>query len=190
MSSSTRTVVQVLGTIREDLRVHRNDVFSPGWRALVVYRAERACATNHRGPPQLATPLIRLVHRRVRRRFGIDIDPRADIGRRLHIAHQGGIRIGPGAVIGDDCLVRHRVTIDAREGSEGAPRLGDRVHIGVGARVLGSISIGDDARVGPNTALHRDVPAASAALVPASEIRRPVGSSSRPGGEPPGRHRW
>ena len=78
----------------------------------------------------------------VRNVYGIQLSPQTQIGRRLRIVHQHGIVIHKSAVIGDDCLIRHGVTIGAARGP-GAPRLGDRVEVGAGAVLVGNIRIGD-----------------------------------------------
>ncbi len=74
--------------------------------------------------------------------------------------------------LGRDCWINQQVTIGFA-GDEGEPVLGDRVQVGVGARVLGGITIGDDAIVGANAVVVKDVPAnCVVAGVPARIIRR------------------
>jgi serine O-acetyltransferase len=63
-------------------------------------------------------------------------------------------------VIGDDCLIRHGVTI-GNSGSEdpfGAPTIGSRVQFGAGAKVLGRVRVGNDVIIGANAVVVRDVP--------------------------------
>lgn len=63
------------------------------------------------------------------------------------------------AVIGDDVIIRQGVTIGLRRaGVRGAPRIGNRVDIGAGAKILGSIVIGDDVVIGANAVVLKDVP--------------------------------
>jgi serine O-acetyltransferase len=139
--------------IIEDLDTHRGDLFAPGWRALAVYRV----ASSLPRAGALTATVARMGRRRIRRRYGIDLDPSATIGRKVTIAHQGGILIGPGVVIGDHCLIRHRVTITGKPDDLHRPRLGDGVHVGVGARVLGDVTVGDGCRIGPNVVLVQDL---------------------------------
>jgi serine O-acetyltransferase len=97
----------------------------------------------------------------VRNHYGVELPVTAAIGRRVIIGHQAGIVIHAHAVIGDDCFLRQNVTlgaINAERGDE-APTLGRGVSLGCGAVILGGITIGDRARIGPNTVVMTDVPA-------------------------------
>jgi serine O-acetyltransferase len=85
------------------------------------------------------------------------------------------------AVFGDDCILRNGVTVGLRhQGVRGAPRLGDRVDIGAGAKLLGPITIGDDSAIGANAVVLCDVPANCIAVgVPARILPqrvKPVGA--------------
>ena len=103
------------------------------------------------------------------------------IGRRFRIGHQNGIVIHKFATIGNDCLVRHGVTL-GRGGIERAnspetfrdtaPVLGDRVDVGVGAVIVGKIRIGDDVHIGPNAVVLTDVPAGATVMAPMAKIIR------------------
>ncbi len=87
------------------------------------------------------------------------------------------------AVFGDDCIVRNGVTVGLRHtGERGAPVIGDRADIGAGAKVLGSIRIGDDVAIGANAVVITDVPSHSVAVgVPAKvRPRKPVVRDSQP----------
>lgn len=88
---------------------------------------------------------------------GIEIHPGATIGRRLFIDHGMGVVIGETAVVGDDVLIYHGVTLGGTGHSRGKrhPTIGDRVVIGAGAKVLGDISIGHDSAIGSNAVVVR-----------------------------------
>jgi len=92
----------------------------------------------------------------------IDIHPGATIGRRLFIDHGAGVVIGETAEVGDDVTLYHGVTLGGTTWNKGKrhPTLGNGVMIGAGAKVLGAISLGDGARVGANSVVVNDVPAA------------------------------
>jgi serine O-acetyltransferase len=110
----------------------------------------------------------------IRNVYSIEITSRTQIGRRLRLAHQGGVSIHPSVVIGDDCLIRQNVTIGIVDDiATGAPRLGDRVEIGAGAVIIGEITIGDDARIGPNAVVTMSVPAGALAVAPPARIITP-----------------
>jgi serine O-acetyltransferase len=100
---------------------------------------------------------------------GIELHCETQVGRRLLIEHFGGIIISGDTVIGDDVVIRQGVTIGlSHTGQRGAPVIGNRVDIGAGAKILGGISIGDDAVIGANAVVIRDVPAGALAVgVPA-----------------------
>ena len=101
---------------------------------------------------------------------GIEIHPGATIGRRFFIDHGMGVVIGETAEIGDDVTVYHGVTLGGTslEAGKRHPTLGNRVVVGAGAKILGPIKIGDDAKIGSNAVVVKDVPAgATASGIPA-----------------------
>ncbi len=106
---------------------------------------------------------------------GIEIHPAARLGRRLVIDHGMGVVIGETAEIGDDCYIYHQVTLGVARISAGKrhPTVGNGVIIGAGAKVLGPIHIGDNARVGSNAVVVADVPADTTVVgIPARPVDR------------------
>ncbi|HIO54436.1 MAG TPA: serine O-acetyltransferase [Chromatiales bacterium] len=105
--------------------------------------------------------LARIVSNLARWFTGIEIHPGAHIGRRFFIDHGMGVVIGETAVIGDDCTLYHGVTLGGTSWNKGKrhPTLGNGVVVGAGAKVLGPILIGDDARIGSNAVVVKEVPA-------------------------------
>ncbi len=91
---------------------------------------------------------------------GIEIHPGAQLGRRFFIDHGMGVVIGETAVVGDDCTLYHGVTLGGTSWRKGKrhPTLGDNVVVGAGAKVLGPIEIGNDARIGSNAVVVKPVP--------------------------------
>ncbi|MCH9799013.1 MAG: serine O-acetyltransferase [Methylophilaceae bacterium] len=101
---------------------------------------------------------------------GIEIHPGATIGHRVFIDHGMGIVIGETAIIGDDCTLYHGVTLGGTSWNKGKrhPTLENGVVIGAGAKVLGPITIGKNAKIGSNAVVVRDVPEnATAVGIPA-----------------------
>jgi serine O-acetyltransferase len=101
---------------------------------------------------------------------GIEIHPGASIGQRVFIDHGMGIVIGETAIIGDDCTLYHGVTLGGTSWNKGKrhPTLENGVVIGAGAKVLGPITIGKNARIGSNAVVVKDVPEnATAVGIPA-----------------------
>lgn len=102
---------------------------------------------------------------------GIEIHPGAKIGKRLVIDHGVGVVIGETAVIGDDCIIFHGVTLGGTKFDpiKRHPTVGDRVLIGTGAKILGPITLGHDAKIGANAVVMKDV-APHAVVVSAASV--------------------
>jgi len=106
---------------------------------------------------------------------GIEIHPGAQIGRRVIIDHGMGVVIGETAVLGDDVYLYHQVTLGGTSSQRGKrhPTVGRNVIIGAGAKILGDILIGDDARVGANAVVVQDVAAGATVVgIPARPVER------------------
>ena len=106
---------------------------------------------------------------------GIEIHPAARIGRRLVIDHGMGVVIGETAEVGDDCYFYHQVTLGVARtmGGKRHPTVGNNVIIGAGAKVLGPITVGDNARVGANAVVVDHVPSDTTVVgVPARQVDR------------------
>ncbi len=91
---------------------------------------------------------------------GIEIHPGAAIGRRFFIDHGMGVVIGETAEIGDDVLLYQGVTLGGTGNEKGKrhPTLGNRVVVGTGAKVLGSIRVGNNVKIGAGSVVVRPVP--------------------------------
>jgi serine O-acetyltransferase len=87
---------------------------------------------------------------------GTSLPVRAEIGGGLRLYGTGGILVSPKAHIGRDCDLTHGAVLG--ETKTGAPWLGDRVYVGAGARILGGVRIGNDARIGACAVVEVDVP--------------------------------
>ncbi len=123
--------------------------------------------------------LARCYSQAVRFFTGVEIHPAATIGRRLFIDHGMGVVVGETAVVGDDVLMYHGVTLGGTSSVPGRrhPSIGDRVVIGAGASVLGPIVVGADSLIGANAVVVRDAPAGSVLTgIPARA--RPRGTDS------------
>lgn len=121
----------------------------------------------------------RLLQNATRFATGVDIHPAAQLGRRLFIDHATGVVIGETAQVGDDVLIFHEVTLGGVRMTPGKrhPTVGDRVIIGAGAKVLGPIEVGNDARIGANAVVTHDVaPSHVAVGVPAKTYLSNSGS--------------
>ena len=106
---------------------------------------------------------------------GIEIHPAARIGRRLIIDHGMGVVIGETAEIGDDVYLYHQVTLGGTSSEQGKrhPTVGNGVIVGAGAKILGGITIGDNARVGANAVVVQAVAANETVVgIPARPVER------------------
>lgn len=111
---------------------------------------------------------------RISELFSVDINPAARIGSGVFIDHAHGIVIGETAVVGDDVSMLHSVTLGGtgKERGDRHPKIGRGVLLGAGAKVLGNITVGDEARIAAGSVVLNPVPArCTVAGVPA----RPVG---------------
>jgi len=110
------------------------------------------------------------------------IDPQASIGGGLYIGHIGGVHINPGAVLGRNCDIAHRVTIGASAmGRQGIPVLGDNVYIGTGATLVGRIKVGSNAKIAANTLVMSNIPEGATVMgVPGRIIMRPPKTEPSP----------
>ncbi|MCB1757179.1 MAG: serine acetyltransferase [Gammaproteobacteria bacterium] len=173
--------------VQQDWAANGRDWFSLGFRAIAVHRlGERAEASNNRLVRLFLWRIYWFLQRHCRNR-GIEIPPSVKIGRDVKIHHQGGIVFHPAAVIGDGCRIRNGVTIGAgsTRRSREAPRLGANVDIGVGAALLGDITVGEGSRIGANVVLTESVPADSVVVVERPKILLRDAASGRYSEKPP-----
>jgi serine O-acetyltransferase len=133
----------------------------PGLHALVLHRfAHAAWCRGWRWLGRFVSHVGRLL-------TGIEIHPGATIGRRVFIDHGMGVVIGETAEVGDECTIYQGVTLGGTSLSKGAkrhPTLGRGVIVSAGAKVLGSFTVGDGARVGSNAVVLQPVPPGATAV--------------------------
>lgn len=103
---------------------------------------------------------------------GAELNPNGDIGKNVSFIHNAnGVMLGGGYSIGNNSTVYHQVTIGVINNKSGSPQIGKNVFIGAGAKILGPIVIGDNAKIGANAVVLCDVPEnATAVGVPARII--------------------
>ncbi len=140
----------------------------PGFKALRSHKKAQ-WFLNH-GMPFIA----RAISQRCARRTGIEIHPGAKIGKRVCIDHGSGIVIGETCEIGDDCMIYQGVTLGGTGKDTGKrhPTLENGVMVGSGAKVLGPITIGHNAKVAAGAVVVKDVePNATVVGVPGRVVR-------------------
>lgn len=104
--------------------------------------------------------LARLISQRSARKTGIEIHPGAEIGSGFFIDHGRGVVIGETTIIGNNVTLYQGVTLGGtgKESGKRHPTLEDNVMVSAGARVLGSITIGENSKIGAGSVVLSDVP--------------------------------
>lgn len=165
----------LIRNIRDDLATYGGDWTAQGFWALAVHRfGAWRYGIGFAPVRKVASFLYKFLYKAVQIVAGIELPCEARVGRGCRIDHFGGIVVSGYAEIGEGCVIRQGVTIGLRHVDEPvAPRIGDRVDIGAGAKLLGPITVGDGASIGANAVVLRDVPAGAVAVgIPARIIER------------------
>ncbi len=146
----------------------------PHLHALWLHRlAHRSYLKGRRFTPRLIALFARFIT------GGIDIHPGATIGRRFFIDHGSGVVIGETAVVGDDVMLYHQVTLGATgwwkdmkrgRGAKRHPTIEDHVVLGSGATVLGDVTVGAWSKVGAQALVIESLPPHSIVLGHAGSI--------------------
>jgi serine O-acetyltransferase len=151
-----------------------------GLHAVLLHRLAHALYCRHVPLiPRLISQFARFVT------AGIEIHPGARIGRRFFIDHGTGVVIGETAEIGDNVMLYHQVTLGAtgwwRHRGEGRvkrhPTIEDNVTIGVGASVLGPITVGHDSKIGAMALVLESLPAHSVVMAQPARLQIRPGST-------------
>lgn len=159
--------------IAEDWRTHDRSLLQPGFWAILVHRLGNARMDLPRVIRAPFTVLYNVLYVLVNWMWGIDVGYTVKLGRRVRIWHHGGIVIGARS-IGDDVHIRQNTTVGvlSRDDLLAKPTIGDRVDIGAGACVLGDVHVGNDAVIGANSVVVKDVaPRATMFGVPARPVK-------------------
>lgn len=109
------------------------------------------------------------------RKTGIEIHPGATIGKGFFIDHGNGVVIGETAVIGDNVTLYQGVTLGGTGKEQGKrhPTIGDNVMVSVGAKVLGSFTVGENSKIGAGSVVLSEVPPNSTVVgVPGRVVKR------------------
>ena len=158
-------LIRAIKKIKEDIKViYEKDPAAnnlaevlfcyPGLQALISHRiAHKLAYWGIPFIPRYISYLTRII-------TGIEIHPKARIGRRFFIDHGEGVVIGETTIIGDDVLIYQQVTLGGtgKEHGKRHPTIGNNVIIGAGAKILGNITIGDNTRIGAGSVVVDDVP--------------------------------
>ncbi len=142
-------------------------LYYKGFHALEWHRISHWLWVNRR------RELAEFLQSRVSEFFAVDIHPAVPIGRGVFIDHGTGLVVGETSVIGDDVSILQEVTLGGtgKERGDRHPKVRDGVLLSAGAKVLGNIEIGSDAKIGAGSVVLKDVPpCATVAGVPAKIV--------------------
>ena len=124
--------------------------------------------------------IARLISQLSRFFTGIEIHPKAEIGKNFFIDHGMGVVIGETSEIGDNVTIYHATTLggispsiksDEQRDVKRHPTLKNDVVVGSGAQVLGPIIVGENAKIGANAVVTKDVPANAVMVgIPATNV--------------------
>jgi len=139
-------------------------LLTDGTSAMLLYRLMQASARLRLAPLEMLFNRLNSVC------CNCIIGRGADFGPRFVLIHATGVVINGGVQGGSGVHIEHQVTIGAEKRE--APRLGNDVFIGAGAKIIGSVTVGDGARVGANAVVVHDVPAHTTVVgIPARVVR-------------------
>jgi serine O-acetyltransferase len=171
--------------MKSEAHIHAVSATEPDWsreaKPFFAWMPSRSLLASIRAYQRYRGSLnpIRIVLRVIavlRHRFwsavtGADIPVNSKLGGGLAMPHPIGIVIHPKASIGPNCMIFQQVTIGTCDNDGGVPVIGGHVDLGAGAKVLGSLRIGDHARIGANAVVLKDVPEGATAVgVPARVV--------------------
>lgn len=157
--------------IKQDLANYQGNWGAQGFWVMLVYRFGRwrysIENTVVRKPFSL---LYKFLYKFVQIISGIELPCEVEVGKNFIIDHFGGIVISGYAKFGDNCRIRNGVVIGLKSVKDPvAPKFGNNVDIGSGAKILGNIKIGSNVFIGANAVVLCDVPDNSIAVgVPAT----------------------
>lgn len=171
--------IALLPLLAEDLRTHDDRWLDVGFWAVALHRLGNARMDVR--PRVLRAPLSALYQFAswsMDHVLGIELPYTVKLGRRVRLWHHGGVVLSARS-IGDDVHIRHNTTFGVARRTEiwARPIIGDRVDVGVGAIILGAVTVGNDCVIGAGAVVVRDIPDGATALgVPA----RAIGPSLKP----------
>lgn len=165
--------IGLIALLSEDLRTHDGKLFEQGFWAVAVHRFGNWRMGRAKVLRIFCTPLYRFLAKVVEWTCGITLPYTVKLGRRVRIWHHGGM-ILHAASIGNDVHIRQNTTfgIARKDRLFELPTIEDRVDIGCGVAILGSVTVGHDSAIGANAVVLNDVPPRSVAVgVPAKVVK-------------------
>lgn len=173
----------MLDKLRSDFVRHGRSLRNPAFWAVAVYRFGGWSNQLPVAPARwLTSKAYGMLFLGVELASGIVLNREAQIGEDFHIVHSGNIKIHPDTVIGDRVGIMQDVTLGTNMEREGAPIIGDDVFIGAGAKILGTVRIGNGARIAANSLVINDVPEGATAVGVPARVMRYTGRAEQDNG--------
>lgn len=164
--------------IKRDWIAHGRHWTKPGFLAVACLRFGQWRMTIK--PKLIRIPfsmIYKLWFIRCRNVYGIELPYSVKLGQDVVFEHQGNIVIHGDVEIGDGCIIRQGCTLGNKNMNKpyDAPKLGNRVNVGAGAVILGAVVIGDNAQIGANSVVTKNIPDNTTVIgVPARDIKNAV----------------
>ncbi|MEM7184689.1 MAG: serine acetyltransferase [Spirochaetota bacterium] len=165
----------MFANIKKDLQTYKGDGSKQGFWVMVVFRFGQ---WRYKVRPSIIRKILSFFYKVwfkwIQIITGIELPCEVKLGNNFRIDHFGGIIISGFASFGDNCTIRHGVTVGLKNVEDpGAPQIGDNVDIGAGAKLLGKIKIGNNVSIGANAVVLQDIPNNSVAVgIPAKILPR------------------
>jgi O-antigen/teichoic acid export membrane protein/serine acetyltransferase len=170
----------LLRLIWEDRIAHAREIMLPGFHAIVLHRCGVWAETLPSPLRQFLLFFYEIGYVFIRNIYKINLYRTTVVGRRVAFGNQGNITIHRESVLGDGCVIRQNVTIGGVSKAKNVgPILEADVEVGAGAVIMGRITIGKGAKIGPNAVITQDVPAGAIAIAPATRILEPRRAPAR-----------
>jgi serine O-acetyltransferase len=158
---------------RDDPAALLKTLATDGTAAMICYRLMQAARHHHLAPLEMIFNKINAIT------SGCIIGRGAEFGPGFVLIHAQGVVINGNVRGGANVLIEHQVTIGAERRE--SPVLGNDVFIGAGAKILGSVRLGDGAKVGANAVVVHDVPPGTTVVgIPARPVTRAVREVAAP----------
>ena len=165
----TKEQIEVIRDRDPAMKNSREVFLYPSFKALWYYRR------SHRLYLKGKFVAARKLAQKAAHKTGIEIHPGAQIGKGFFIDHGFGVVIGETTIIGDNVTLYQGVTLGGtgKEHGKRHPTIGNNVMISTGAKVLGSITVGDNSKIGAGSVVIHDVPPNSTVVgIPGHVVRR------------------
>lgn len=141
------------------LEKFNESLLNPTGLAIAIYRIQNQLYKEHTNINSFYDMSLNLLSMIQRKFCSCEIYYSANIGNNFVLVHGIGTIIGSGVVIGNNCTIYHNVTLGTKYDTEKRKyKIGENVIIYAGAKVLGNIEVGDNAVIGSNSVILKDVP--------------------------------